>query len=313
MATRNRVTSENQINQLEKLDAEQAFQWLFNKQLFPAMSRIKDLLVRSAMDAGKPEIAEQIKREFLELLKSRVEDLLPQAWDEFRQLWPKLQSILREIKDHNLKVIDHHWTTISGVLDSMRERGNFSSQVSNEEILADMLQGDRIVRQFPPGHPLLHLLGIENEGEWNKLTPAQQQVVLFDVLTKEKQPFLRIATGLIHRWAEDSSTNSVSRERMDGDEELETSEAKTSEPHEYLGDADRLSQFCELVGVDMNTLTDGESSRLLDILHALDTGYDFASKHGISMRAYYGNKADSEKTQRQRLFKKIRKASDKAK
>jgi hypothetical protein len=63
----------------------------------------------------------------------------------------------------------------------------------------------------------------------------------------------------------------------------------------------------------MNTLTDGESSRILDILHAQDAGYDFASKEGVSMQAYYGDRADSEKTQRQRLFKKIREASDKAK
>ncbi|MFC1907726.1 hypothetical protein ACFLW8_06545, partial [Chloroflexota bacterium] len=59
--------------------------------------------------------------------------------------------------------------------------------------------------------------------------------------------------------------------------------------------------------------TAGESNRLLDILHALDIGYEFASKLGVSMQAYYGDRADSEKTQRQRLFKKIREISDKEK
>ena len=30
----------------------------------------------------------------------------------------------------------------------------------------------------------------------------------------------------------------------------------------YLSDSDRLSEFCELAGVDMDTLTDGESNRV---------------------------------------------------
>lgn len=80
-----------------------------------------------------------------------------------------------------------------------------------------------------------------------------------------------------------------------------------------LDDKERLFRFCELTGIGMNTLTDGESSRVLDILHALDIGYAFASKTGVSMAAYYGDKANSEKTQRQRLFNKIREASDKVK
>lgn len=80
-----------------------------------------------------------------------------------------------------------------------------------------------------------------------------------------------------------------------------------------LSDGDRLSQFCELAGVDMDTLTGGDSNRILDILHALDEDYDFASKQGMAMRAYHGERADSEKTQRQRLFKKLREARGKAK
>ena len=75
---------------------------------------------------------------------------------------------------------------------------------------------------------------------------------------------------------------------------------------EYTSDSDRLEQFYELVGIEMNALTDGDARRVLDILNALDMDYDFASKQGVSMAAYYGKRADSEKTQRQRLFKKIK-------
>jgi hypothetical protein len=38
-----------------------------------------------------------------------------------------------------------------------------------------------------------------------------------------------------------------------------------------------------------------------------------ASKKGISLKAYYGDRADSEKAQRQKLFKKIRENSNKTK
>lgn len=81
----------------------------------------------------------------------------------------------------------------------------------------------------------------------------------------------------------------------------------------FLDDADRLSQFCDLAGEDMSDLTEADNRRILELLTLLDAGYDFASKQGVSMAAYYGERADSEKTQRQRLFKKIREARSKTK
>jgi len=313
MATDDRVTQPNTIGQLSELDSEQAFEWFINFTI-DSLCSFGALLIRNALDAGKPEMANQIKCDFLELLRNNLPNMLRQAWDEFRQLWPQLQLILCEIKDNDFKIVDHHWATISGALDSMRNRNYISPQVSNEELLADVLQGEHIIKQIPPRHSLLNLLGVENEGQWNKLTSAQKWARLFYMITKQKQPFLRIATKLIHRWAEDSSTNSVSQEQMaHGDEVLETIEAKTSKPLEYLSDTERLSQFCELVGIEMNTLTDSDSSLVLDLLHALDMGYNFASKQGVSMQAYFGDKADSKKTQRQRLFKKLKDIRGKAK
>jgi hypothetical protein len=293
--------------------AAQAFQ-LFVEFTIDMLVFIRNILVQSAVDAGNPEMAEQIRREFLEAVKSNLSDKLPELWDAFGQLWPQLQPILCEIEGQGLKIIDLHWSTISEGLNLMRDSGYIGHKVSNEEIIADMLQGEQMAKQVPPGHPLLCLLGVKNDGEWTRLTPAQQWLALFDAFTERKQAFSIITTRLLHRWAEDLSTSSVSQERLVySDEVLERIEAKSDEPFEYLNDSDRLSQFCELGGIEMNTLTDGESSRILDILHAQDAGYDFASKEGVSMQAYYGDRADSEKTQRQRLFKKIREASDKAK
>lgn len=299
MAIKNGVTLPNTIGQLARLDAQQAFLWFVDSAI-DILCSFEVLLVQNAMDTGKPEMAEQIKHEFPELLKSSLRDILPQAWNDFRQLWPKLQL---ELENGNLKAVDHHWSTINEVLNSMRERGYISAQVCNEELLADILQGDGIARQIPPGHPLLRLLSIENEGEWNKLTPAQR-VIRLCVLAEAKHPFFRIASRLIHKWAEDSATSSVSQERMvHGDKALEAIKVK---PHENLSNAERLSRLCELVGIEMNTLTDSESRLLLEHLHALDAGYDFASKQGASMQAFFGDKADSKKTQRQQLFKKLR-------
>ena len=327
MDTDDRVAQSNKIEQqgehssrdsadvplnFSELDADQAFQ-LFIEFIGDMFVFIRNILVQSAVDAGNPAMAVQIGREFLEAVKSNFPDMR-QARDAFGQLWPQLQPILCEIEGQGLKTIDLHWSTISEGLNLMRDRGYIGRKVGNEEIIADMLQGEQMAKRVPPGHPLLCLLGVKNEGEWKKLTPARQWLALFDAFTERKQACSVITTRLFHRWAEDSSTSSVSRERLVyGDEVLERIAAKSDEPCEYLNDSDRLSQFCELVGIEMNALTDGESNRILDILHALDADYDFASKEGWSMQSYYGDRADSEKTQRQRLFKKIREASDKAK
>ena len=93
----------------------------------------------------------------------------------------------------------------------------------------------------------------------------------------------------------------------------DTLASKGEENELPLSDEDRLLQFCELAGIEIDILTAGDSSRMLDILRRLDGGNDFSSKKGISMQACYGARANSEKTQRQRLFKKLREARNKTK
>ncbi|MFC1930064.1 hypothetical protein ACFLW6_04320 [Chloroflexota bacterium] len=71
-------------------------------------------------------------------------------------------------------------------------------------------------------------------------------------------------------------------------------------------DSERLDRFATLAGIDMNALTPKEQQRLMELMEAFDMDYNFASKKGVPIAAFYGDRADSEKTQRQRLFKKIR-------
>lgn len=75
---------------------------------------------------------------------------------------------------------------------------------------------------------------------------------------------------------------------------------------ESLDDSERLARFAMHVGISMDDLTPKEQQRLVEIMNALDMDYGFASKKGLSIADYYGDRADSEKTQRQRLFKKIK-------
>ena len=79
---------------------------------------------------------------------------------------------------------------------------------------------------------------------------------------------------------------------------------------EPLDDSERLEEFTSLVGIDINDLTPKEQDMILDLLSALDTGYEFSSKKGVPIKAYYGDRANSQKTQRSKLFKKIKRLVD---
>jgi len=81
---------------------------------------------------------------------------------------------------------------------------------------------------------------------------------------------------------------------------------KLPEHADTLDERERLLRFVELAGINIKDLTVKEEQRLLELMDAYDMGYQFASKKGVSLSAFYGNRADSEKTQRNRLFRKIR-------
>ena len=79
---------------------------------------------------------------------------------------------------------------------------------------------------------------------------------------------------------------------------------KQATEEEPMEDGERLSQFASLAGINLDDFTPGEQKRMLELADAIDSGYEKSSKTGMSYKDYYGSRADSEKTQRQRLVKK---------
>jgi len=79
---------------------------------------------------------------------------------------------------------------------------------------------------------------------------------------------------------------------------------------EPLEDSERLEKFVKLIGINLDDFNPKEQHRLIELMTALDMDYEFASKKGVSITDYYGGRADSEKTQRSRLFKKIKRLVD---
>jgi hypothetical protein len=159
---------------------------------------------------------------------------------------------------------------------------------------------------LPPGHPVWVSLGVNNYGEWRAKNPILETMKLAN--TKE---FNRISRTILTTAKRADERQGIS-EKMKYVSEFTGIEPVTEDRIEYLSDDDRLSQFCEFKGIDMDKLTDCDVNRMTILLRALDD-YDFASKQGVSLSAYYGDKANSEKTQRQRLFKKIKKVSSQVK
>ena len=164
---------------------------------------------------------------------------------------------------------------------------------------------DMHITQIPPGHDFWYALGVKDAREWHAKDGLTRQIDWHKRLGNFGRVFLRLLANKESRLGASDKLRYVS--------EFNGIEPSIENNIEYLNDNDRLSFICELAGIEMDKLTDGDSSRILDILYVLDAGYDFASKQGVSMAAYYGDKANSEKTQRQRLFKKLRDMGDRVK
>jgi len=194
-----------------------------------------------------------------------------------------------------------HWQQFKANFEQARADGAIPSNIGTaEEYLA--------LRFSPPevklytNDPVYQVLGVKSEQELSASSNAEFRFKLAKMINDGT--FIRLHNAAYHDYRRAFERQGAS-DKVSLVPDYTGLEPGIEDRIEYLSDSDRLSQFCELAGIDMNTLTDSESSRVLDILNALDTGYDFASKQGVSMAAYYGDKANSEKTQRQRLFKKI--------
>jgi len=192
--------------------------------------------------------------------------------------------------------------------------------LSDEEFLTLIFAPPEL--KIPPGHPYFTSLGVSNAAEWNSLEEKRLPIlakhidVHLKVLIRTAQKAYEQLDKEPSRFEHKDKYYYISR--FSEIPESKIANLPTEDRHiEYLSDQDRLSQFWKLAGVEMGSFTEGESRRILDLFTALDDitghGYSLASKKGISLKAYYGDRADSEKAQRQKLFKKIRENSNKIK
>ncbi|MFC2018694.1 hypothetical protein ACFLU4_01890 [Chloroflexota bacterium] len=112
-----------------------------------------------------------------------------------------------------------------------------------------------------------------------------------------------IDSGLIHRGYEyEDNEGNKTPNIIDG-----------SYKDDVLTDQERIEYFGRLAGISINELTPRDQTYLIELLHVVDMGYEFSSKQGLSIKDFYGDKADSKKTTRSRLFKKVKDLEEKAK
>ena len=147
--------------------------------------------------------------------------------------------------------------------------------------------------------------------EEHKLLPLVQIIIRYlfletiptvpgDMESSNKR--LRLDNEIVEQIADGQVHEGAWRSTSEGMKPIYTLPAQT----EPLDDRERLLRFVGRAGININDLTPKDQQRLTELMSADDMGYQLASKKGLSLAAFYGNRADSEKTQRHRLFEKIR-------
>ncbi|MGA7728060.1 MAG: hypothetical protein WCA62_04315, partial [Dehalococcoidales bacterium] len=214
---------------------------------------------------------------------------------------------------------ENHWKELQSGFDELKKRGAIPANIKTaEEYIALRLAPPKLKLYI--NDPAFQRLNIKSETDITGMSKFDLTLKLAKMVVDGSFEKLHNAVYYdLQRMYETRGTSTnvkhkfVSELSNSEQAQLKTEDAKI----EYLNDNDRLSQFCELAGIEMNVLTNGDVRRISELFIATDdfTGYgcDFASKQGISLNSYYGERANSEKTQRQRLFKKIRQVSNKTK
>ena len=131
------------------------------------------------------------------------------------------------------------------------------------------------------------------------LPPEREPETTPEAISKARE------AGLVHKGI-------VTRDNETGEVVgMDVEDRSVAQPEDmlHLDDKERLCQFAEMAGIDLNEFKPKEQERMLDLLNFFDRGNEKSSKVGTSLKEYYGGRADSEKTQRARLFQKIREST----
>jgi hypothetical protein len=211
-------------------------------------------------------------------------------------------------------LIDYLNDNCENVIENIR---NADTGISPLDYIAHLLDNKVWVKlKFPPGDLLLSNYRVNSEKELRELSFLKKAIFI----AKKGDSIERIYMYKLVRAFEKMSTSV--REYLQGniiqeiaylsDTDDKPDDNSIGERFFHINDDDWLSQFCELAGVPMADFTDGGRKAIIDCLHKLDEGYEFASKKGISISASYGGQDGAERKARQRVFNKIKEASKKA-
>ncbi len=190
-------------------------------------------------------------------------------------------------------------------IDKYKQSGVLPMDLATIDIAALLFDKPIRLSNLPPGHPFWKVHGVNTRTEWEKLDLLEKRIrTAVNLAAVMKTYFILGQNSFINNGTSDNSFYK--------DEIVESNKYGQNDPRDLsLKDEDPLEAFAELAGIDLKKFTTGELLRLTDLCNAFDSGIVKSSKTGISFTAFYGEKSDSEKTQRSRLFKKVRKLSNK--
>lgn len=165
--------------------------------------------------SGKGYDEAWLKERFDEYFSSWWKDeFVPQLKAHLTEVDPLLNQIFAAGADPT-RAINEHWDDVAAAVESMRTKGAVPGKLSAEDLVSNLLLQPTL-KPLPPEHPLLRVLGVKDEGEWNRLTADQQITKLFSMWndTERRNAFSRRAAKHIDSSAQDASRVSVSREQL---------------------------------------------------------------------------------------------------
>jgi hypothetical protein len=165
--------------------------------------------------SGKGYDEALLKERFDKLFSSWCKDeFIPQLKAHLTEVDPLLNQIFAAGADPT-RAINEHWDDITAAVESMRTKGAVPGKLSAEDLVSNLLLQPTL-KPLPPEHPLLRILGVKDEGEWNRL-PADQKITKLFSMWNDKESrnaFGRRAAKHIDSSAQDASRVSVSREQL---------------------------------------------------------------------------------------------------
>lgn len=213
--------------------------------------------------------------------------------------------------------IEHNPETVYKNINKKRENGTIPASLSNAEYLGLIFDPPEL--KITPGHPYYKSLGVNNAAEWHALKENRLPTLAKHIDAHARELIRAMAKAYERQdWEPDRVERNgeyyyIKRFTELSDREISNLGNESLEENLYLDDYDRLSQFFDLAGIEMSSFTDSECHMIAELINVFDAGYSRASKQGISLKDYYGDKADSKKTQWYRLRNKIKAANSKFK